>query len=137
MGIMQAAAKGPKRASLPTSTSVLATNPGGACSASVNLTNGGVYSRTTSPGSTTTIQNWIVGGSGLVSQYEARWTTLTGSLSSGTAGSWVSLSSTQTWTRSAGAGADLICTGTLEIRHAATGIVSASCAVSLEANGSP
>ena len=135
MGIQQASSGRPT-ASLPTSASALSSNPGGACSASMSLTNAGIFEKTTTPGGTATIATWQPKGSAFCGLFECRWTVLTGSLSSGTTGSWLNLGTTRTWTRSAGAGADQVTTGTLEIRNAATTRVVATCAVSIEADGS-
>ena len=132
MQMMMAA--GPTRTDLPTTLNVHASNPGSTAVASVELTNAGVLQKVLTPGGTSPIQNWIAGGSAFVSQYEARWTTITGSLTSGTVGTWQALSTSRAWSKSA-TGVDATVTGTLEIRWAAGGLVFSSCAVTLEAAG--
>lgn len=60
-------------------------------------------------------------GSGAAADYEARWTTISGSLSSGTAGTWLGLGTDRVWTRTRtadGIGSDTV-VGTVEIREAA------------------
>jgi hypothetical protein len=66
--------------------------------------------------------------------YEARVTVLSGSLTAGTSGSWLSLGSDQTWTRNDTlGGGSSICSFTLEIRRASDGTVMASGSITLEA----
>lgn len=78
------------------------------------------------------------------SQYEARATVTLGSLSSGTTGTWLALSSSRSWTCTTtigGGGGDSsqLCTLTVEIRDAATLQVLDSATISLdaEANSTP
>lgn len=120
--------------SLPTTASAIGINAGGTATGSVTLTNAGVFERFRTQSGTNTIQNWINGGSVFVGQFESRWTTLTGSLSTGTAGTWQGLSTSRTWSRT-GVGVDTSCTGTLEIRRISSGAVVATCSVTLEGNG--
>lgn len=57
---------------------------------------------------------WLT-GTETNADYEARWTTTAGALSSGTTGSWLVLSTAREWR----VGGNNTCTGTLEIRMAA------------------
>lgn len=111
----------------------IATSPANASASARLNTNGDAESAPTS--GTFSVEftwkaPWAAAG-----DYECRMTTVSGTLSSGTAGSWQSLSSTRTWVRNRtndAAGTDTY-VGTLEIRHAATQIVVASCTVTLSA----
>lgn len=66
--------------------------------------------------------------------YEARVTVTSGTLSTGTTGSWLSLASAQTWTRTANAGALQSCTMTVEVRRTGSGTVLDSATITLEAD---
>lgn len=68
------------------------------------------------------------------SNYEVLATVTIGSLSSGTAGSWLPLSSTQTWTRTASIGTNEVCEFTVQIRKVGTTTVLASATITLEAD---
>jgi hypothetical protein len=95
-------------------------------------TDGFVYA-TSGPTSTPTQRyQWVQGAT---SDYEAFVTVNSGSLSGGAVGSWVSLASLQSWSRSAGANQDLTCTFTVQIRLASGGAVVASAVITLEAIG--
>lgn len=61
-----------------------------------------------------------------VSNYEARMSTVSGSLTTGTAGVWQALSSNRTWGVSQNVVGTNLYTGTLEIRHATSLVVLAS-----------
>jgi hypothetical protein len=74
---------------------------------------------------------WGVGTT--TSNYEARWTTTAGALSSGTAGTWLNLGTSRAWAVSRGAPGSSSCTGTLEIRDTVTGIVVATATITLYA----
>lgn len=83
----------------------------------------------------TSVGTWLTGG-GTSADYEGRWTTSTGSLSSGASGVWENLGTDQGWSRNNNSdtpGAE-VCTGTLEIRMAAApNTVFTSSSVSLTA----
>ena len=66
--------------------------------------------------------------------YEAFVTVTSGSLSSGTAGSWVALSTTQTWTRTAAIGDFELCVFTVEIRRIGTTTVLDTATIELAAD---
>lgn len=74
-------------------------------------------------------------GTGPSSAYEARATETSGTVDSGTVGSWVSLGSDQTWAknRTSDAPGTNTCTITLEIRDAVTLVVYASASITLTA----
>ena len=107
---------------------------GGTASASYRITNGGKYQLIASHGSTVT--NDAVIPNGNIGNYEAFVTVTSGTLTSGTTGSWVALSATQTWTKTA-TNTFATCAFTLQLRIAATGVVVKTITVSLEADGSP
>ena len=122
--------------SLPGSVSAIGTDAVGIAKGSVALLNTGVMEKTQNlGGGTTTVQNWL-NSSVFVSQFEARYTILTGpALDIGTAATWQALSTSREWGYQT-ALADNAGTGTLEIRRASSGVVVATCAVTLEADGS-
>ena len=86
-------------------------------------------------GNTTNVSGeWLVFGTN--SAFEVRATLNSGSLSSGTTGTWLSLGTTRTWTVQETAGtktANL----TIEIRRASDGTVLDSCTVDITAEVSP
>jgi hypothetical protein len=99
--------------------------------ASFTLNNTGTYvssGNVSSPSGT-----WL--GSGAASDYECRATVTSGTLTSGTAGSWLNLGTTRSWSRNdttAGATPTTV-NLTLEIRRASDGVVVASSAVTIRA----
>lgn len=100
------------------------------CSLTLGTTGGITYAANFSgPGDST----WGSGVTG--AEYEARATVTVGSLTSGTAGSWLSLSSARTWskTRTSDFGGTEFVTFTLEIRDALTQVVKDSSTVTLSA----
>lgn len=123
--------------SLPTTVSAIGTDAGGTAKGSVSLLNTGVMQKTQNlGGGTTTVQNWVQGGGAFVGLFEARYTILTGpALDIGTAATWQALSTSREWGYQT-AVADNAGTGTLEIRRVSSGIVYATCAVTMEADGS-
>jgi hypothetical protein len=72
-------------------------------------------------------------GGGTNSDFEARMTVNSGSLSAGTTGSWVALSSTQTWTLSRATAGISTASATLEIRLAGSATVLDSATIDFEA----
>ena len=122
--------------SLPASVSAIGTDPVGVAKGSIELLNTGVMQKTQNlGGGTTTVQNWL-NSSVFVSLFEARYTILTGpALDIGTAATWQALSTSREWGYQS-AIADNAGTGTLEIRRASSGVVVATCAVTMEADGS-
>jgi hypothetical protein len=112
---------------------------GGAASAGVRLTRGGQYhfgfsNTNLNPDYTdvggnewSDIESPTVGDS-----YEARLVTTTGTLSSGTADSWLALSSTRSWDVSQNGLGTKVFTGTLEIRVG--GVTKDTASISLTAD---
>lgn len=89
-------------------------------------------------GSTTTpiSGEWLLSGS--ASDYQARMTTVSGTLSSGTAGSWLALSSTRDWVKSRlNPAGSVSYVGTLEISLIADSIPIVSATITLTANVNP
>lgn len=72
---------------------------------------------------------WRVAGAS--SDFEARATVNSGSLTAGTTGSWVGLSSTQTWSLTRSTAGLSNCNFTLEIRRASDGVVLTSASITL------
>lgn len=96
---------------------------------------GYVYSTGFSNGTYTQRYLWKTGG-GTVSDYQCRWTNTLGTLSGGTAGTWLACSSDNTWTVTVTTDgfASKTCEGTVEIRMAASpNTVLATASVTLEA----
>lgn len=122
--------------SLPTTVSAIGIDASGTAKGSVELLNTGVMQKTQNlGGGTTTVQNWL-SSSAFVGQFEAQYTILTGpALDIGTAATWQALSTSREWGYQS-ATADHAGTGTLEIRRASSGVVVATCAVTMEADGS-
>lgn len=65
--------------------------------------------------------------------YDARFTITSGTLSTGTAGTWLNLGTTRSWTRSRSALGISAVTGTMEIRDAGTLVVLATATITLTA----
>lgn len=117
-----------------TNHSPYASNTGvGTITATFTLDNAGLASETTLPGGTIGYApEWL--SAGTPANYDCRWTTLSGTLSTGTAGVWQNLGTTRAWSRNAGAGVGVMtCSGTLEIRDAATLTVLATATITLTA----
>ena len=81
----------------------------------------------------TTLEQWCTPTTE-ASNYEVLVTVTSGSLSTGTAGSWLALSSTQTWTRTATIGTANTCVFTVQIRRVGTSTVLDSATITLEAD---
>lgn len=86
-------------------------------------------------GSFVDVGDWISPKGAAGAAYECRASIVSGTLSSGTTGSWLALSSTRTWTRTA-ASALNTCVFTLEIRLAASGVVLGTATITLTAESS-
>ena len=97
-------------------------NIGGTAVAGYKLLNTGVAQKTIASGAYQNITGeWLVSGAN--SDFEARMTKVSGvNLTAGTIGSWVALSSSQTWSLTS-IGSDEGCVYTCEIRRAMDGIV--------------
>jgi hypothetical protein len=107
---------------------------GGARSATAGyrLTSGGL-AQTLVNTTFTTAETWCTPTAQAVN-YEVYITVTAGTLSSGTSGSWVALSTTQTWTRTASIGANNLCTFTAQIRRVGTATVLDTATITLEAD---
>ena len=102
-------------------------------SAGYSLTSAGVINEITVSGGTVSLGNWITPTVFAGAAYEVRATEVSGTVSTGTVGSWLALSSTRTWTRArVVAGSDSVVL-TIEIRLAASGAVLDSATVTLTA----
>ena len=100
--------------------------------AGIRLNSSGIVEISETTASWTAADTWLLVG--LNSDFECRWTTDTGTLTSGTEATWEALSSTRTWTKQKTGGVGSVSvTGTLEIRRASDGVVVATAAVSITA----
>lgn len=105
-----------------------------ACSATLQLTNTGVLNTITTDGGTIAVAGeWLVGSNSGAS-FEAFVTVTAGTLTSGTTGSWVSLGTTTSWTKTQSAIGSGVVTFTLQIREAATQIVRGTATITLQAD---
>ena len=80
------------------------------------------------------VETWLLIGAN--SDFEVRATAVSGTLTSGTIGSWELLSSQRTWALTAG-NTDDFAEITIEIRDALTQVVLDSCTVNFAAYGAP
>jgi hypothetical protein len=112
----------------------IADGTGGARSATAGyrLTSGGQVEQLVNV-TFTNLEQWCTPTSE-ASNYEARVTVNVGSLSSGTTGTWVALSTTQTWTRTANIGDSQLCEFLVEIRRTGTATVLDSATIELLAD---
>ena len=83
-------------------------------------------------GSYTTLETWL--SFGTASNYECRATVISGALSSGTAGSWLSLGTSREWTVTQSVVGTNTCDLTIEIRNASTLVVLDSATITIEAD---
>lgn len=126
----------------------VATGGGGGGGGSISITdqnifNGGTGSITASYSinsdgrvrdqSNTILETWLL--SGVNSSYEVRATLVSGTLTSGTTGSWLACSTTRTWSVVNSASDNSVKTVvlTVEIRLASTGVVQDSATITLSA----
>lgn len=96
---------------------------GGTSTASITAANDGTITGSGNVSSFGPV-NWITPASAAGAAYEVRATVNSGSLTSGTTGSWLALDTSRTWScvRSSSAGSEAA-NVTLEIRRASTGAV--------------
>lgn len=78
------------------------------------------------------VEDWVT-PTGAASAYECYVTVTSGSLSGGTSGSWLALSSTRTWTVTRSSLGTKTCTFTVDIRKVGTTTVLDSATITLEA----
>lgn len=93
--------------------------------------NGKVYTETPT-GTYNYIEDWVT-PNGAASSYECYVTVTSGTLSSGTSGSWLALSSTRDWTVTRTTLGTKTCTFTVDIRKVGTTTVLDSATITLEA----
>lgn len=109
--------------------SVLAAFPGSA-NAAITFASDGAYTSTDG----VTNGNWFAPATGGVGAgFDIRWTVVSGTLTTGTAATWQSLSSARTYGRSRVGIGNETAVGTVEIRDASTLAVLATSTVTLEA----
>lgn len=108
-----------------------------ACNVSYQLTSTGLEQVTTTSSGTATLGNWVTPTSAAGANYECQATITSGTLSSGTSGSWLVLSSTRTWTVTRSTVGSKACTFTIDIRNASTLAVVATASVTISANVDP
>jgi hypothetical protein len=81
------------------------------------------------------LENWLLPGMGPASDFECRATVVSGSLSSGTTGSWNRLDVTRAWTRShSGASGESDCELTIEIGLFGQGVALVTATITLTAD---
>lgn len=73
--------------------------------------------------------------SGIGASYDVRATELAGNVSTGTVGSWLSLATTRTWTRTSGGLGEQEVTLLMEVRRASDEVVLGSAEYTLNASG--
>ena len=103
------------------------------CSVSYQLTSAGVANSVTTNGGTVALENWITPTSFAGANYEVQATVNSGSLSSGTTGSWLALNTTRTWTVSRSTTGVSTCNLTIEIRRASDSVVLDTVTIALQA----
>lgn len=78
--------------------------------------------------------DWITPKAAAGAAYECRATLISGTLTSGTTGSWLALSTTRTWGVNSGSPpGKKVCTFTLEIRRASDGVVLDTATITVDA----
>lgn len=102
--------------------------------ASYALVNDGDIDATQGTNTPLDVGDWISPKGSASDFYEARATVTSGSLTSGTAGSWLPLGTTRTWTKTATPGTGVqTCVFTLEIRRASDSVVVDTATITLQA----
>jgi len=125
---------GGPRASLSFLTDITDFQAGVDSEASLSVeSDGDVVSLTTS-GGTIDVGDWIIPKAAAGANYEVRVTVNSGSLTSGTTGSWLSLGSTRSWTAYVLSGGGTVSANiTVEIRRAGVGSALASATLTISA----
>lgn len=118
-----------------TNQSVFATNVGATATAGIRLGFDGVAATLRNGGAFPISGQWLLGGS--AADYDARWTTTSGTLSGGNNGVWENLGNTRQWTRNRTVNGVTTCWGTLEIRPAGGGATLVSATIDLTAEVAP
>lgn len=131
--LAHAASLGGPKLSLAELSSIDAVVLSGPAEASLTLENDGDIVRVTTDAGTADVGDWITPKSAAGGAYEVYVTVNSGTLSSGTSGSWLSLGTSQTWTRACLDGGSESVSITVELRKAASGVVMATSTISLTA----
>lgn len=105
---------------------------GGTATAAYRLGSDGVVYQALNGGAYTSLETWCTPGAQAVN-YECYVTLSSGTLTSGTTGSWLPLSSNQTWTRSASGGLNFAAELSIVIRRVGDTAIAASATIDLEA----
>lgn len=113
-------------------TTIEVINTGATASAAYRLATDGKVMRSANGAAYAEIGTWLTPSvAALAALYECRVTVTSGTLTSGTTGTWLPLTADQTWTLSKPTAGALTVEMTLEIRLAATGTVMASATVNM------
>lgn len=110
--------------SVALSNATIAATGGGSQTASYTLESDGDIIHTTTLFGAIDAGDWITPKTAAPSDYEVRATIVSGTLSSGTAGSWLALTSNHTWTKSMPIAGSSECVLTIEIRKGAGSVLS-------------
>ena len=105
---------------------------GGTATATFTMDNTGAASGVGTSGGGTYSGEWMLVGP--ASAYDVRFTITSGALNSGTAGAWLNLATSRSWTVTRGTPGTNTCVGTVEIRDATTLVVLVSATISLTAD---
>lgn len=111
-------------------TTATDTNHGGTASASIAVNSTGTVT-----GTNVSTYDWVLPHAN-AGNYEIRATIFSGTLTSGTTGTWLALSASRTWNKQS-TGTDATCVLTMELRIAATGLIVKTVTFTLNALGSP
>lgn len=118
-----AANMGGPRVSLAALNNIADIQIAGAAEASLSIQSDGDLVEFTSLLGTSDVGDWITPKAAAGSSYEVRVTVNSGSLSSGTSGSWLSLGLTRTWSVAVSGGGEASANITIEIRKASSGVI--------------
>lgn len=114
--------------------SLIAVNPGATATALFRLANDGSIFENINGSGFAGLGDWVTPTNSVAAAlFEARATVTSGTLTSGTAGSWLALSSTRDWSRNRTSVGTDICVFTLEIRRVGSATVADSATITLEA----
>lgn len=108
-------------------------NPGSA-TATFRLYNDGRQSKATTGGESF-FQDWLTPGTN-AALYEVKATEISGTVSTGTVGSYIDLGTTRSWSRSAGS-TDQIVTLKFDLRRVGSSVILITSTFSIEADGTP
>ena len=115
---------------------VTSSNTGGNATSTFTLSSDGIARKTTVPGATVTFPGeWLLEGT--ASQYQARATLVSGTLTSGTLNTWQALSTSRSWSKSTTAVGTVNTVINVQIRSIATNVVLDSADITLTATRNP